>query len=102
VPANQAGAGVFNCPDDYIAVNGVRLCGEKLNDATTNIDFTVNAPVTGKEKKLGRKNMKNMAHFHFYVADSSAGPFILPFRTNAGTVGRGFNLVYTQNACSLS
>jgi hypothetical protein len=47
VPANQAGAGVFNCPDDYIAVSGVRLCGEKLNDATTNIDFTVNAPVTG-------------------------------------------------------
>lgn len=48
VPANQAGAGVFNCPDDYIAVSGVRLCGEKLNDATTNIDFTVNAPVTGR------------------------------------------------------
>jgi hypothetical protein len=51
VPANQAGAGVFNCPDDYIVVSGVRLCGERLNDATSNIDFTVNAPVTGKQIK---------------------------------------------------
>jgi hypothetical protein len=50
VPPNQAGAGVFNCPDDYLVVNGVRLCGEKLNDATRNIDFTVNAPVTGNHK----------------------------------------------------
>ncbi|XP_059471873.1 uncharacterized protein LOC132194549 isoform X2 [Neocloeon triangulifer] len=80
IPVNQAGAGVFNCPDDYIVVSGVRLCGEKLNDATTNIDFTVNAPVT----------------------DTTSGPFILPFRTNAGNVGQGFSLVYSQNACALS
>ncbi|KAF4521561.1 hypothetical protein B566_EDAN001281 [Ephemera danica] len=77
VPPNQAGAGVFNCPDDYIVVSGVRLCGEKLNDATRNIDFTVNAPVT----------------------DSSTGPFILPVRTNGAVTGRGFSLSYTQNAC---
>ncbi|XP_065340133.1 uncharacterized protein LOC135939592 [Cloeon dipterum] len=80
VPINQAGAGVFNCPDDYIVVSGVRLCGEKLNDATTNIDFTVNSPVT----------------------DTTSGPFILPFRTNAGSVGRGFSLVYNQITCALS
>ena len=28
IPPGQAGAEVFNCPDDYIVINGIRLCGE--------------------------------------------------------------------------
>jgi len=99
VPVNQAGAGVFNCPDDYIVVSGVRLCGEKLNDATTNIDFTINAPVTGEKIALFAGKLYGT---DLCLLDSSSGPFILPFRTNAGSVGRGFSLVYTQNACALS
>lgn len=50
VPAGQAGADVLNCPDDYIIVNGLRLCGYKLNDGSMISDFTMNAPVTGKRK----------------------------------------------------
>lgn len=48
VPPGQAGAEVFNCPDSYFIINGIRLCGEKLNDASTELDFTKNAPVTGE------------------------------------------------------
>jgi len=76
VPANQAGAGVFNCPDDYIAVNGVRLCGEKLNDATTNIDFTVNAPVTGKEKSSVAQ--KEKGSFSLVLQIPALGPSFCP------------------------
>ncbi|KAJ9595502.1 hypothetical protein L9F63_013324, partial [Diploptera punctata] len=46
IPPGQAGAEVFNCPDDYIVINGIRLCGERLNDASVQLDFTQNAPVT--------------------------------------------------------
>ncbi|CAG2055707.1 unnamed protein product, partial [Timema podura] len=46
VPPGQAGAEVFNCPNDYIVVNGVRLCGDRFNDASSEIDFTRNSPVT--------------------------------------------------------
>nr|CAD7427796.1 unnamed protein product [Timema monikensis] len=46
VPPGQAGAEVFNCPHDYIVVNGVRLCGDRFNDASSEIDFTKNSPVT--------------------------------------------------------
>jgi hypothetical protein len=48
IPPGQAGAEVFNCPDDYIVINGIRLCGERLNDASVQLDFTQNSPVTGK------------------------------------------------------
>jgi hypothetical protein len=48
IPPGQAGAEVFNCPDDYIVINGMRLCGERLNDASVQLDFTRNYPVTGK------------------------------------------------------
>ena len=47
IPPGQAGAEVFNCPDDYIVINGIRLCGERLNDASVQLDFTRNSPVTG-------------------------------------------------------
>ncbi|XP_073819676.1 uncharacterized protein [Musca autumnalis] len=77
VPDGQAGAGIFNCPDDFLAINQVRLCGERFNDGSTNEDFTVNAP----------------------VRDVSAGPIILPFRSNDEYVGRGFRLSYRQESC---
>lgn len=44
----QAGADIFNCPDDYIVIGGTRLCGNKFNDGSVNDDFTMNADVTGK------------------------------------------------------
>lgn len=47
VPPGQAGAEIFNCPDDYIVIGGVRLCGDKFNDGSLIEDFTMNAPVTG-------------------------------------------------------
>ncbi|XP_075165403.1 uncharacterized protein LOC142237843 [Haematobia irritans] len=77
VPDGQAGAGIFNCPDDFVAINQVRLCGERFNDGTTNEDFTANAP----------------------VRDVSAGPIILPFRSDEEYVGRGFRLSYRQESC---
>ncbi|KAJ8916035.1 hypothetical protein NQ315_010903 [Exocentrus adspersus] len=42
----QAGADIFNCPDDYIVIDGTRLCGDKFNDGSIE-DFTMNADVTG-------------------------------------------------------
>ncbi|XP_064550423.1 uncharacterized protein LOC135436670 [Drosophila montana] len=77
VASGQAGAGIFNCPDDFIAVNSVRLCGERLNDGTENEDYTM----------------------HAVVRDIAAGPIVLPFRTDAEYVGRGFRLVYRQELC---
>ncbi|XP_011183930.2 uncharacterized protein LOC105213083 [Zeugodacus cucurbitae] len=77
VPDGQAGAGIFNCPDDYIAINQVRLCGERFNDGTVSDDFTQNAP----------------------VKDVAAGPIILPVRSDVEYVGRGFHLIYKQELC---
>ncbi|XP_044260176.1 uncharacterized protein LOC123008447 [Tribolium madens] len=77
VPMGQAGVDIFNCPDDYIVIGGTRLCGDKLNDGSLIEDFTMNAPVT----------------------DSSAGPIVIPVRTDGSVTGRGFKLFYTQNRC---
>lgn len=77
VPDAQAGAGIFNCPDDFISVNSVRLCGERFNDGIENDDFTM----------------------HATVRDIAAGPIVLPFRTDAEYVGRGFRLLYRQELC---
>ncbi|XP_016993693.3 uncharacterized protein [Drosophila takahashii] len=73
----QAGAGIFNCPDDFIAINSVPLCGERFNDGRESDDFTM----------------------HATVRDTAAGPIILPFRTDAEYVGRGFRLLYRQELC---
>ncbi|XP_037892572.1 uncharacterized protein LOC119639340 [Glossina fuscipes] len=78
VPDGQAGAGIFNCPYDFIAINQVRLCGERFNDGTDNEDFTMNA----------------------LVRDVAAGPIILPFRSDNMYVGRGFRLAYKQELCT--
>lgn len=48
IPRGQAGVGVIDCPDDYIVIDGVRLCGDKFNDGTMTSNATLNAPVTGK------------------------------------------------------
>ncbi|KAG4077894.1 hypothetical protein HA402_013828 [Bradysia odoriphaga] len=77
IPSGQAGAEIYNCADDFISVNGIRLCGDKLNDGSVTDDFTISAP----------------------VADYSAGPIIIPVRTNDAVVGRGFKLIYQQLPC---
>ncbi|XP_017770277.1 PREDICTED: uncharacterized protein LOC108558006 [Nicrophorus vespilloides] len=77
VPNGQAGVGVINCPDDYIVVNGIRLCGDRLNDGSVEEDFSLNAPVT----------------------DMSNGPIVIPVKTSGSGTGRGFKLFYMQNKC---
>lgn len=77
LPPKQAGLEIFNCNDDFISVNSIRFCGEKLNDASRIDDLTFNAPVT----------------------DISNGPIVLPFRTNGAYVGRGFRFHYELMAC---
>ncbi|CAG0914760.1 unnamed protein product [Notodromas monacha] len=43
-----AGAGIFQCPDDYIVLTGgLRLCGEKLNDGSQYTNSCMNGPVIG-------------------------------------------------------
>lgn len=79
IPMGQAGAEIYNCADDFIAFNGIRLCGEKFNDASITEDFSINAPVT----------------------DYSAGPILIPVRTNSEVVGRGFKLYYEQQPCQI-
>lgn len=73
----MAGLEIFNCNDDFISVNSIRLCGEKLNDASRIDDLTLNAP----------------------IIDLSNGPIVLPMRTNDAFVGRGFRINYKLNPC---
>lgn len=46
-PPEEAGTESFNCPDDYLVINGIRLCGGRFNDGTIITDHTMSAPVTG-------------------------------------------------------
>lgn len=77
IPQKQAGVEIFSCNDDYIAVNSIRLCGEKLNDASRTDDLTVNAMIT----------------------DTTNGLNVIPVRTNAAAVGRGFRINFIQIPC---
>lgn len=77
IPPRQAGAEIYNCPDDFIIINGIRLCGEKLNDGARSEDFSQSFPVT----------------------DLTAGPLVLQVRTNNVVAGKGFRLAYKQNLC---
>ncbi|CAH0549505.1 unnamed protein product [Brassicogethes aeneus] len=77
VPQEQAGADVINCPNDYIILDGSRLCGDKLNDGLTIRNFTLNAPITV----------------------SSAGPIVIPVMTDGSLTGLGFKIFYTLNRC---
>ncbi|KAL1373490.1 hypothetical protein pipiens_005164 [Culex pipiens pipiens] len=74
---NTAGVEIYNCPDDFVALNYLRLCGERLNDGATSEDYGQNAP----------------------VVDDSGGPIVVPFRSNEELVGRGFKLMYKQEIC---
>uniref|UniRef100_T1GZ44 Uncharacterized protein n=1 Tax=Megaselia scalaris TaxID=36166 RepID=T1GZ44_MEGSC len=62
----QAGADVFSCPDDFIAINQLRLCGEKLNDGNTLEDYRLNS----------------------IVKDNWNGPLVVAVRTDELLVGR--------------
>lgn len=73
----QAGAEIFSCPDDFIAVNYIRLCGYKLNDGAVSVNFNINVPV--------RSYMN--------------GPIVIPVKSNNSTVGRGFKIHYFQEKC---
>lgn len=77
IPEKQAGVEIFSCNDDYISVNSIRLCGEKLNDASRNEDLSSNAIIT----------------------DTTNGLNIIPVRTNDAAVGRGFRINYIQMPC---
>ncbi|CAG9770245.1 unnamed protein product [Ceutorhynchus assimilis] len=78
VPSGQAGVDVLNCPDDYIIIDGTRLCGDRFNDGSTSTNFSLNAAVT----------------------DTSTGPIVINIRTNSNVTGLGFKLYYMQNACT--
>ncbi|XP_030764365.1 uncharacterized protein LOC115888705 [Sitophilus oryzae] len=78
VPQGQAGVDILNCPDDYIIIDGTRLCGDRFNDGSTSANFSMNAP----------------------VVDTSAGPIVINVRTNGNVTGLGFKLYYTQNPCT--
>ena len=73
----QAGAEIFSCQDDYIAVNYIRLCGSKLNDGSMTANVNINSPVQS------------------YIN----GPIVIPFKTDNSTVGRGFMIYYFQKKC---
>lgn len=77
IPEKQAGIEIFSCNDDYISVNSIRLCGEKLNDASRSDDLSTNAVVT----------------------DTTTGLNFIPVRTNDAVVGRGFRINYVQIPC---
>lgn len=77
---NTAGVEIYNCPDDFIAINYLRLCGERLNDGSVTEDYTRNGPVN----------------------DDSGGPIIVPVRSDEQTVGRGFKLMFRQELCTKS
>lgn len=77
IPEKQAGIEIFSCNDDYISVNSIRLCGEKLNDASRTDDLSQNALIT----------------------DTTNGLNFIPVRTNNAAVGRGFRINYMQLPC---
>lgn len=78
IPAQgQAGAEIFNCQDDFIAVNFIRLCGNRLNDGSITANFNLNIPVQS------------------YMN----GPIVIPVKTDNNTVGRGFKIYYFQDKC---
>lgn len=77
IPEKQAGIEIFSCNDDFISVNSIRLCGEKLNDASRSDDLSANA----------------------LIIDTSNGLNFIPVRTNEAAVGRGFRINYMQMPC---
>ncbi|RZF37010.1 hypothetical protein LSTR_LSTR004698 [Laodelphax striatellus] len=77
VNPGEAGVESYNCPDDYIVLNKVKLCGYRLNDASENSDFRSN----------------------HLIRDADNGPFVVSVRTNSNITGKGFSLQYKQVPC---
>ncbi|XP_022188464.2 uncharacterized protein LOC111047104 [Nilaparvata lugens] len=77
VNPGEAGVESYNCPDDYIVLNKVKLCGYRLNDASENPDFRSN----------------------HLIRDTDNGPFVVSVRTNSNITGKGFSLQYKQIPC---
>ncbi|XP_074602257.1 uncharacterized protein LOC141855947 [Brevipalpus obovatus] len=74
---NAAGAGPQRCQFDYILLNGLRLCGSRMNPMAIN------------------QNLMNDAQ----VTDTTSGPFIARFVSDSRSAGRGFRLSFQQNPC---
>lgn len=96
IPAGQAGSDAISCPNDYVIINGMRLCGDKFNDGSVTTDQTVNAPVTGNYFLATPTPKQNSIGF---FVDTTAGPIVIHVRTDASITGRGFKLFYMQNPC---
>ncbi|XP_071517466.1 uncharacterized protein [Panulirus ornatus] len=77
VPAGEAGVGIIQCPNDYLIMAGTRLCGDRLNDGSSNPQPTNNGP----------------------VIDSTNGPFIVQFTSDDQYTGHGFLLSFQQHPC---
>ncbi|XP_076311027.1 uncharacterized protein LOC143225462 isoform X2 [Tachypleus tridentatus] len=74
-----AGAGMQDCPSDYIILASIRLCGGRLNDKLVN-----NVPASSNTD----------------VIDTTTGPFLARFVTNSDSISRGFLINYRQNPCT--
>ncbi|XP_055371503.1 uncharacterized protein LOC129605639 [Condylostylus longicornis] len=70
------------CPDDFLAINGDRLCGEILSDT------------------IASKSIYDDADNPHSITDYGTGPIILSFKSDNMYVGRGFKIHYEQNFCN--
>lgn len=94
-PAGEAGSDTLSCPNDYVIINGLRLCGDRFNDGSVIMDNTMNAPVTG----ISFFPIKILFVKVFFSVDTSGGPIVIQVRTDSSVTGRGFKLFYMQNRC---
>ena len=60
----EAGVGVQQCPDDFLQLGGVRVCGSVLNDGSVDPKFTENAPVRGGIFNTKKVISKRKAFWH--------------------------------------
>lgn len=67
MPEGQAGAEGFDCPDDFIVVSGIRLCGYKFNDGKLNVDYSKNTPVTGFRLQYDNLLFKEISNIYILV-----------------------------------
>ncbi|RWS15546.1 uncharacterized protein B4U79_13640 [Dinothrombium tinctorium] len=76
-----AGAGIFECPSDFLLLAGIRYCGGKLNG---NI-FQQTNPTTNSE-----------------IFDNSTGPLYARFVSDSSQVKNGFYINYRLNPCFIA
>lgn len=79
---DQAGAGHYECTQDYLQLASIPLCGSRLNSQL--FPPTPN-PTTNAE-----------------VVDNSTGPIVARFVSNYNEVGKGFLLDYRFNPCMVA